>query len=94
VDDPRDYAPLKSNQPQPPTSSTEQLFEFDIGTRRFVCRLKFCGESYGWDAQFFEGTQFRYSHRFALRDQAIKWAESQRAALQARNPDEPPPLMD
>jgi hypothetical protein len=43
--------------------------------------------------RFFEGQQFRYSHRFALRDQAIKWAESQRAALRARNAGDAP-LMD
>jgi hypothetical protein len=44
----------------------------------WTCELKFHGESYGWEAMVFRETDFTISHRFVLREQAIRWAEAER----------------
>ena len=59
------------------------LFEFIRASDRapMSCELRFDGESYGWDVQFFERGEFWYSQRFLIREAAVRWAELERAAL-------------
>jgi hypothetical protein len=46
------------------------------------CELRFNGESYGWEAQFFERGELIYSRgRFVTRALAVQWAELERRAL-------------
>jgi hypothetical protein len=46
------------------------------------CELRFNGESYGWEAQFFERGERPYSRGgFVLRSLAVQWAEEERKAL-------------
>ena len=45
------------------------------------------GESYVWEAQFFERGQLFYSHgAFTTRAAAIKWAEQERKAMEKGRP--------
>jgi hypothetical protein len=47
------------------------------------CELRFHGESYGWEAQFYERGELFYSRgAFALRADAIQWAEEERLAME------------
>jgi hypothetical protein len=36
------------------------------GQRHYACELRFHGESYGWEAQFLEGGEFRCGWMFLL----------------------------
>ena len=47
------------------------------------CELRFHGESYGWEAQFFDGNGSEFFARggFVLRELAIRWAELERDAM-------------
>ena len=74
----------------PPTAPTpaEPLFEFARGSDQapMSCELKFCGESYGWQAAFYVRGEFFASHgAFPLRAAAIQWAERERAAFERRS---------
>jgi hypothetical protein len=44
--------------------------------------LRFHGESYGWEAQFFLDGEFFSGRRFDLRAQALQWAGVERQALE------------
>jgi hypothetical protein len=44
-----------------------------------TCELRFHGESFGWEAQFFERGQLLYAHGgFVTRALAVQWAERER----------------
>ena len=61
----------------------ELLFEFHRSRDRtpMSCELRFNGESYGWEVQFFVRGEFVYSHgAFVTREVAIAWAERERDA--------------
>jgi hypothetical protein len=45
--------------------------------KRLRCELHFHGESWGWEAQFFEDGDF-YGRRFDLKAEALQWAELER----------------
>jgi hypothetical protein len=50
-----------------------------------TCQLRFHGESYGWEAQFFErGEYFASRGGFALREWAVRWADIERQAIEGR----------
>jgi hypothetical protein len=72
--------PPAPRQPKP----GELLFEFVRASDRapMSCELRFHGESYGWEAQFFEGGDFAFSHGgFPLRAMAVEWAAAVRAEM-------------
>lgn len=84
---------LPNRRPQPPRQPNpgELLFEFvrasdGVG---MSCELRFHGESYGWEAQFFERGELFYSRgAFILRETAVRWAEQERHDMEkggARN---------
>jgi hypothetical protein len=74
------------NSPCPPPRVPrpgELLFEFVRASDRapMSSELRFHVESYGWEAQIFERGELFYSRGgFALRAQAIAWAEAVRRA--------------
>jgi hypothetical protein len=47
-----------------------------------ACELRFHGESYGWEAQFYERGDFVIGRRFVTRALAIQWAEEEREAAE------------
>ena len=84
------YAP---NYKPPPlrTQRTpgELLFEFVRASDRtpMSCELKFHGESYGWEALFFERGELIYGHgAFVTRALAVHWAEEVRKVIERGNP--------
>jgi hypothetical protein len=76
------------NAPPPPLRKAqpgEVLFEFVRASDRapMSCELRFNGESYGWEAQFFERGELVISRGgFVLRALAIQWAEHERKAME------------
>lgn len=82
-----DKRALLWNAPPPPPRRPkpgELLFEFVRASDRapMSCELRFNGESYGWEAQFFERGELSHSHGlFATRALAVQWAEQERLAL-------------
>jgi hypothetical protein len=62
----------------------EPLFAFVRASDRapMSCELRFHGESYGWEAQFLERGELLIGRRFDTRQQAVQWAELERAALE------------
>jgi len=77
------------NAKQPPPRQPkpgELLFEFvrASDTAPMSCELRFNGESYGWEAQFFERGEFHRSRGgFGTRALAEQWASVERDALAA-----------
>lgn len=75
------------NAPQPPPRQPkpgQALFEFVRKSDGAIisCELRFHGESFGWEAQFFERGDLVYSRGgFVLRALAVQWAEEERKAL-------------
>jgi hypothetical protein len=71
----------------PPASKPrrgELLFEFVRTSDRapMTCELRFHGESYGWEAQFFLRGELTFSHgAFVTRARAVQWAERERDAM-------------
>jgi hypothetical protein len=62
----------------------ERLFEFlrASGRAPMSCELRFNGESYGWEAQFFERGELPYSRGgFVTRALAVQWAEKERTTM-------------
>jgi hypothetical protein len=50
-----------------------------------TCELRFHGETYGWEIQFFERGDFLYGHgAFVTKALAIRWAEQERNAMEGR----------
>jgi hypothetical protein len=81
------YAPDRRPVPPRVAKPGELLFEFvrQSDRKHFRCELRFNGESYGWEAQFFEGGEILFSHGlFHTRAAAVEWAESQRRAVENR----------
>jgi hypothetical protein len=70
--------------PQRLPRPTEPLFEFVRASDRapMSCELHFHGESYGWEAMFLEQGTLSHSQRFLLKEWAIRWAESERRAME------------
>jgi hypothetical protein len=51
------------------------------------CELRFHGESYGWEAQFFERGELLVSRGgFAVRERAVRRAEQERRAIETAIP--------
>src|SRR5437879_5469031 len=71
--------------PLPPrlAPTVEKLFEFlRVDGAPMSCVLRFHGESYGWEAQFFERGELMFSREgFVLRELAVQWAEVERRAI-------------
>ena len=70
----------RNQPPQPPSAPRpgELLFEFIRASdgASISCELRFHGESYGWEAQFFERGDLFYSRGASiLRESAVRWAE-------------------
>ena len=76
------YAP--NHKPAAPTPKpTEPLFAFrTAGHRDVECVLRFYGESYGWEAQFFIDGSFARASRWQTREAAVRWAEDERKAIE------------
>jgi hypothetical protein len=73
-----------SRPPRPPKAG-ELLFEFvRVSDRKhFRCELRFHGESYGWEAQWFDdGGHFASHGAFVTRAAAVAWAEHEREAFE------------
>ena len=60
--------------------------------KRFECELRFNGESYGWEAQIFEGGEIFTTHgRFVTRALAVQWAEETRKFFEIGGDEEAKP---
>lgn len=73
--------PTPSRQPRP----GELLFEFVRASDRspMRCELRFHGESFGWEVQFFDRRGFLCGRgSFVTRAAAVRWAEQERDAQQ------------
>jgi len=70
--------PPSPRKPQP----GEPVWTLRNGGRLAECELRFHGESYGWEAQFFRDGEFFSGRRFDLKAQALQWAELERQALE------------
>jgi hypothetical protein len=47
------------------------------------CELRFNGESYGWEAQFFDAAEIWYARGlFPTKALAVQWAEEERRAIE------------
>jgi hypothetical protein len=79
------YAPDRGPQPPRQPKPGEKLFEFIRASDRapMSCELRFHGESYGWEVQFFErGEFFGGSGAFLTKALAIQFAEQERKAFE------------
>lgn len=78
------YSPHRTPPPPHQRRPGERLFEFVRSSdgAPMSCELSFRGESYGWEAQFFEqGELFGSRGGFPLRELAIRWAEQELSAF-------------
>jgi hypothetical protein len=66
-------APPAAGAPAP----TERLWTLTKNGKRFTCELRSHGK-YGWECQFLEDDEFIDGRRFAMRSQAIDWANIER----------------
>jgi hypothetical protein len=75
------YAP--NAKPLPPRLARpgEPLFSFMRDHDRFACELRYHGE-WGVEAQFLKNEELLIGRRFDLREQAVRWAEEMRTALE------------
>ena len=83
-DDDPFYSPKLRPSPARVARPGELLFEFVRASDRapMTCELRFNGESYGWEAQFFERGELFVSHgAFVTRALAVQWAEEERKAF-------------
>jgi hypothetical protein len=80
------------NSPRPPARQPkpgEPLFTFVRASDRapMSCELRFHGESYGWEVQFFDRGELLIAHgAFITRALAIAWAEEERKAIEGASP--------
>jgi len=84
--DSKDMLWTAQSPPRPEPRVGELLFEFVRASDRapMSCELRFNGESYGWEAQFFERGEFHRSRGgFGTRALAEQWASVERDALAA-----------
>lgn len=75
------------NSPRPPARQPrpgEPLFAFVRSSDRapMSCELRFHGESWGWEAQFYERGEFLIGRRFVTRSLAVQWADEERKAIE------------
>ncbi len=75
------YKPNRTPDPPRQPVPGEPLFAFLRGHDRFLCELR-DHDTYGIEAQFYQNEEFLYSRRFDTREQAVRWAELERAALE------------
>jgi hypothetical protein len=68
-------------QPQRKPTPGEHLWTLRKNGRQIDCKLRFHGESYGWECRFLHEGELAYSQRFVLREQALSKADTQRARL-------------
>jgi hypothetical protein len=79
--------PPAPRQPKP----GEHIWALQQGSRYAECKLRFHGESCGWE-QFFRDGLFFSGRRFDLKAQALAWAEFERQAMEKEGwsrPDRP-----
>jgi hypothetical protein len=79
------YSPDAKQAPPRVAKPGELLFEFVRAADRapMSCELRFHGESYGWEAQFFERGELLFSRgAFVTRKAAIAWATEERKAME------------
>lgn len=79
------YAPFRTPPPPRQPKPGELLFDFLRASdgAPMSCELRFHGESYGWEAQFFERGELLISRGgFVLRELAVRWAETERKAME------------
>jgi hypothetical protein len=84
-DDPPFYSPNAPQAPPRQPKPGELLFEFVRASDRapMTCELRFHGETYGWEAQFFKRGELSRSHgAFVTRAAAVQWAEQERKAIE------------
>jgi hypothetical protein len=89
ADDNPFYSPTLKPQPARVARPGELLFEFVRASDRapMSCGLRFHGESYGWEAQFFERGELWFSRGgFVTRALAVQWAEIERQAISGNRP--------
>jgi hypothetical protein len=80
------YSPKAKPSPARVARPGELLFEFVRASDRapMSCELRFNGESFGWEAQFFERGELVLSHgAFVMRALAVQWAELERKAMES-----------
>ena len=65
--------PPPARQPAP----GEALWTLTKDGKRFRCELRSHGK-YGWEVQFLEDEEFLDGRRFAMRSQAVQWADLER----------------
>jgi hypothetical protein len=78
------YSPTLKPSPPRVARPGELLFEFVRASDRapMSCELRFHGESYGWEVQFFERGELFYSRGgFVTRALAVQFAEEERKAF-------------
>jgi hypothetical protein len=69
----------------PPTREpalTQTLWALTKNGKRFTCELRSHGK-YGWECQFLEDEELVDGRRFAMRSQAVDWANLERDEHQA-----------
>ena len=83
-DDDPFYGPKLKPQPARVARPGEVLFEFVRASDRapMTCELRFHGESYDWEAQFFERGELFFSRGgFVTRALAVQFADQERKAF-------------
>lgn len=88
TDDPF-YAPNRLPVPRQSTPGELAVREFVRASDRAPtsCEVRFHGESYGCDVQFFERGEFLFRRgAFVMRAQAMEWAEAERKAFEKGGP--------
>lgn len=79
------YSPNARPAPARVAKPGERLFEFSRASdgAPMSCELRFHGESFGWEAQFFvQGEFFASRGAFVTKAQAVRWAELERKAME------------
>jgi hypothetical protein len=59
----------------------ERIWTLAKGAEQIACELR--PDPYGIDVQFLRNQDFSHSRRFATREAAVRWADQERAALEA-----------
>jgi hypothetical protein len=75
------YAPNAKPLPPRVARLSEPLFSFMREFDRYACELRYRGE-WGVEAQFLKNEELLIGRRFELREQAVRWAEEMRTALE------------
>src|SRR4030088_2025260 len=99
ADNPDWFKPHRPPSPTRQRQPGEKLFEFYVERdhSRWLCELRDHGETYGVEAQFYQNEEFSRGRRFdrsmdptrTPREMAIAWAEQERIAIEAYDPERP-----